>query len=248
MRGKARACTGSHQGGGPAGCIRAHARVHKTRPAGLRSGRKRMAGTSALLFPAFHPLDSACHFPEQPLLPVSSQWIISANYSQETPLQRHLAWGKPGRASAASLTALQVEQKSQLCPGFRSLRCSSLQVRWGEGTHPAAATGGGLMDSRAPDPPPRLAGGRRGEGGALARPRAAIFSDRSPRAARSHSPFCPATPPSRSSSLTTPRVPPRPLTVLAARHARVLVRLPPTDPSVRSSSVSLCSAFRHTQS
>lgn len=94
-----------------------------------------MAGTLALLFPAFHPLDSACHFPEQPLLPVSSQWIISANYSQETPLQRHLAWGKPGRASAASLTALQVEQKFQLCPGFRSLRCSSLQVRWGEGTH-----------------------------------------------------------------------------------------------------------------
>lgn len=92
------------------------------------------------------------------------------------------------------------------------------------------------------------AGGRRGEGGALAQPRAAIFSDRSPRAARSHSPFCPATPSSRSSSLTTPRVPPRPLTVLAARHARVLVRLPPTDPSVRSSSVSLCSAFRHTQS
>lgn len=159
MRGKARACTGSHQGGGPAGRIRAHARVHKTRPAGLRSGRKRMAGTSALLFPAFRPLDSACHFREQPLLPVSSQWIISANYSQETPLQRHLAWGKPGRASAASLTALQVEQKSQLCPGFRSLRCSSLQVRWGEGTHPAAATGGGLMDSRAPDPPPRPAGG-----------------------------------------------------------------------------------------
>lgn len=112
-----------------------------------------MAGTSALLFPAFHPLDSACHFREQPLLPVSSQWIISANYSQETPLQRHLAWGKPGRASAASLTALQVEQKSQLCPGFRSLRCSSLQVRWGEGTHPASATGGGLMDSRAPDRP-----------------------------------------------------------------------------------------------
>lgn len=118
-----------------------------------------MAGTSALLFPAFHPLDSACHFREQPLLPVSSQWIISANYSQETPLQRHLAWGKPGRASAASLTALQVEQKFQLCPGFRSLRCSSLQVRWGEGTHPAAATGGGLMDSRVPDPPPRPAGG-----------------------------------------------------------------------------------------
>lgn len=118
-----------------------------------------MSGTSALLFPAFHPLDSACHFREQPLLPVSSQWIISANYSQETPLQRHLAWGKPGLASAASLTALQVEQKFQLCPGFRSLRCSSLQVRWGEGTHPASATGGGLMDSRAPDPPPRPAGG-----------------------------------------------------------------------------------------
>lgn len=205
-----------------------------------------MAGTSALLFPAFHPLDLACHFPEQPLLPVSSQWIISANYSQETPLQRHLAWGKPGRASAASLTALQVEQKFQLCPGFRSLRCSSLQVRWGEGTHPASATGGGLMDSRAPDPPPLPREERGGRGSCTAR--AAIFSDRSPRAARSHSPFCPATPSSRSSSLTTPRVPPRPLTVLAARHARVLVRLPPTDPSVRSSSVSLCSAFRHTQS
>lgn len=129
-----------------------------------------MAGTSALLFPAFHPLDSACHFREQPLLPVSSQWIISANYSQETPLQRHLAWGKPGRASAASLTALQVEQKFQLCPGFRSLRCSSLQVRWGEGTHPAAAaaTGGGLMDSRAPDPPPLPREERGGRGSCTA--------------------------------------------------------------------------------
>lgn len=59
-------------------------------------GWERRAETSALLFPAFHL--SGLDLPFLRTTFTYSQLIIGANYTHRTPLQGHLAWGKPGRA------------------------------------------------------------------------------------------------------------------------------------------------------